>query len=160
MYLLYLCKTQVSQRSSIIDDGSPLILFPSQMYYPCTFCTCAKHKSVNGSPLIACLRSLHYTLLRCTTHVPFVLVCKIQVSQWFSADSLPPQSSLYPSQMYYPCTFCTCAKHKSVSQRSSTIDDGSPLILFPSQMYYPCTFCTCAKHKSVSGRQPSTMVLR
>ncbi len=74
MYLLYFCKTQVSQRSSIIDDGSPLILFPSQMYYPCTFCTCAKHKAVNGSPLIACLRSLHYTLLRCTTHVPFVLV--------------------------------------------------------------------------------------
>ena len=45
MYLLYLCKTQVSQRSSIIDDGSPLILFPSQMYYPCTFCTCVKYKS-------------------------------------------------------------------------------------------------------------------
>ena len=50
--------------------------------------------------------------------------------------------------MYYPCTFCTCAKHKSavVNHRRRPLPPQSQL--YPSQMYYPCTFCTCAKYKS------------
>ena len=98
------------------------------MYYPCTFCTCAKYKStavhhrrrpafavlsipfsdvlpmyllylckiqVNGRTpsTTVCLRRLNYSLFRCTTHVPFVLVQN--TSQRFS-----PLVSSQPSQLW------------------------------------------------------------
>ena len=99
----------VHHRRWFSADGlpSPSELFPSQMYYPCTFCTCAKYKSavVHHRRRPACLRRLNYSLLRCTTHVPFVLV-------------------------------------QNTSQRSSTIDDGSPLTACLRRLNYSLRRCT------------------
>ena len=99
----------VHHRRWFSADGlpPPSELFPSQMYYPCTFCTCAKYKSavVHHRRRPACLRRLNYSLLRCTTHVPFVLV-------------------------------------QNTSQRSYTIDDGSPLTACLRRLNYSLLRCT------------------
>jgi hypothetical protein len=62
------------------------------MYYTCTFCTCAKHKSAVVN---------------------------------YRRRPLPPQSQLFPSQMYYPCTLpLTCMLHKYKRYMGSTFEKG------------------------------------
>ena len=92
-----LCKTQVSGRQPSTTALPPQSqLFPSQMYYPSTFCTCAKHKSaVVNHRRRPCLRSLNYSLLRCTTQVPVPFVLVQNTSQRF----LPLVSS-QPSHLW------------------------------------------------------------
>ena len=99
------------------------------MYYPCTFCTCAKYKSavVHHRRRPACLRRLNYSLLRCTTHVPFVLV-------------------QHHRRLNYSLLRCTThvpfVLVQNTSQRSSTIDDGSPLTACLRRLNYSLLRCT------------------
>ena len=111
MYLLYLC-IKKSQRSTIGD----------------------------GSPLTACLRSLNYSLFRCTTHVPFVLVQNTSQRSYTIDDGRPafavlsiPFSDVLPMYLLYLCI--------KKSQRS-TIGDGSPLTACLRRLKYSLLRCT------------------
>ncbi|VVH58135.1 hypothetical protein BAZOLSSOX_2623 [uncultured Gammaproteobacteria bacterium] len=97
MYLLYLCKIQVNGRTpSTTACLRRLKLFPSQMYYPCTFCTCVKYKSTavhhRRRPAFAVL------IIPFSDVLPMYLLylCKIQVSGFhrWCPRSLPSYGSL------------------------------------------------------------------
>ena len=132
------------------------------MYYPCTFCTCAKYKSavVHHRRRPACLRRLNYSLLRCTTHVPFVLVQNTSQRSSTIDDGSPLTACL--RRLNYSLLRCTThvpfVLVQNTSQRSYTIDDGRPAFavlcipfsdILPMYLLYLCKI-------QVSGPTPST----
>jgi hypothetical protein len=122
MYLLYLCKIQVNGRTpSTTACLRRLKLFPSQMYYPCTFCTCVKYKS---TAVHHRRRSAFAVLI-----IPFsdvlpmylLYLCKIQVSGFhrWCPRSHPSYGSLVDGVRPL-----TCILHKYKRYMGSTSEKG------------------------------------
>ena len=132
MYLLYLC-IKKSQRSTI-GDGSPLTvyLFPSQKVLPMYLLYLCKIQVSGRQPSAMVLRWLLIIPFSNVLPMYLLYLCKTQVSgRQPSTTALPPQSQLFPSQMYYPstCTFCTCAKHKSAVFTAGVLAAFPPMAL-------------------------------